>query len=422
LLSRLIINGKRPLHGEIKLQGAKNAVLPILAASILASGKSEILNCPDLSDVLVASDILRALGCSVDIKNNKVTVDSSNADKYIIPCNLMEKMRSSVMFLGAIISKTGRAVITQPGGCDLGRRPIDMHIKALKQLGVDIEEEQGVIVCFCDSIKPCKVALDFPSVGATENVMLATCISNGTTVLENPAKEPEIVDLQNFINAMGGKINGAGTDCIVIEGVRKLKPAQYSVMPDRIACATYLSSVALCGGEIVVRGAESEHVNAVTDVLSNLGCLIKNYNDALYLKSSGSLKSDTLIETAVYPGFPTDAQPIITSCLCCAQGKSLVKENIFLDRFRYVSELKKMGADINVVGMSAYINGVKELYGAKVKAMELRGGAALVLAALRAEGETEISNIDYIDRGYEKIEKVFSQLGAKIRRVADEKL
>ncbi|MBO5453947.1 MAG: UDP-N-acetylglucosamine 1-carboxyvinyltransferase [Clostridia bacterium] len=420
-MDRLIINGKRCLKGEVKVQGAKNAVLPILAASILSKGKCTLMNSPALSDVSVASDILEFLGCDVQFSHNTVTVDSSGADKYIIPATLMEKMRSSVMFLGAVISRFRKAVITQPGGCDLGSRPIDIHIKALRQLGVEIQEEQGIILCFCDEIKPCKITLDFPSVGATENVMLASCISKGTTVLVNAAREPEIVDLQNFVNAMGGKISGAGTNEIVIEGVKELKGCTYCVMPDRIATATYLCACALCGGEIALKGAAYEHIKSVTDVLIYSGCDIKTYgNDVIVLKSQGKLSAKPLIETAVYPGFPTDAQPVITACMCCAEGKSVVRENIFSDRFRYCSQLKKMGADINIVGTGAFINGTESLFGADVEAMELRGGAALVLAGLKAEGKTTVTNVNYIDRGYEKIEKVFSGLGADIRRETDE--
>ncbi len=419
---RLIINGKRPLKGEIVLQGAKNAVLPIMAACILAHGGCSLLNCPSLSDVFVASDILKYLGCKVSFENNIVTIDSSLADKYIIPSNLMEKMRSSVMFLGAVISRFGKAVITQPGGCDLGARPIDIHIKALRQLGVEIEEEQGMIFCFCDKIEPKGIVLDFPSVGATENVMLASCISDGITILDNAAKEPEIVDLQNFINTMGGKISGAGTSRIIIQGVKRLRGGCYSVMPDRIACVTYLTAAALCGGEIAVKGACGEHISSVIDILKYSGCNIKSYTDGrIVLKSSGILKARDLIETSVYPGFPTDAQPVITACMCCAKGKSLIRENIFSDRFRYCRELKKMGADINVVGTGAFINGVEALFGANVQAQELRGGAALVLAGLKAEGKTVITNVNYIDRGYEKIEDVFKSLGADIRRETDER-
>ncbi len=419
---RLIINGKKPLVGEITLQGAKNAVLPIMAACILADGVCSLLNCPDLSDVSVASDILKYLGCKVSFQNNIATIDSSSADKYIIPSNLMEKMRSSVMFLGAVVSRFGKAVITYPGGCDLGARPIDIHIKALRKLGVEIEEAQNVIFCFCDKIKPGKIVLDFPSVGATENVMLASCVSDGITVIENAAKEPEIVDLQNFINTIGGKISGAGTSKIVIEGVKRLRGCCYTVMTDRIACATYLTATALCGGEIVISGGSREYINTVCDVLEYSGCSIKNYADGkLLLRSSGVLKAKALIETSVYPGFPTDAQPVITVCMCCSKGKSLIRENIFSDRFRYCRQLRKMGADINVVGTGAFINGVETLFGANVEAEELRGGAALVLAGLKAEGVTTITNVNFIDRGYEKIENVFKSLGADIRRETDER-
>lgn len=420
-MNKFVINGGNPLNGKVYIQGAKNAVLPIMAGSILASNPVCLENCPSLNDVFVAGEILRQLGCEVVYKNNSVFINPENICKHTIPCELMSKMRSSVMFLGAVISRFKKAVITQPGGCDLGRRPIDIHLKALRKLGVEIEEEQGIIVCFCDKIKPCTIQLEFPSVGATENIILATCISDGITVIENSAREPEIEDLQNFLNRMGGDIKGAGTSRIVINGVKKLKGVNYRIMPDRIVTATYLSAVALCGGEIEISGVIPEHVKTLTDIFENSGCRIGTYRDRIILKSSKRLKSAELIETGVFPGFPTDAQPLVTACMTCAEGKSHIKENIFTDRFRFAGELAKMGADITVIGTGAFINGVENLRGAEVDAMELRGGAALVIAGLKAQGETKISNIEYIDRGYENIEKVITNLGGNIRRVIDEK-
>lgn len=416
-MGKLVIAGGKKLEGEIQLQGAKNAVLPILAASLLNGGQSVISNCPALSDVSSAIEILISLGCSVEQNGNTIKVDSSQLKNHEIPDRLMREMRSSIMFLGAILARCKNAVISYPGGCEIGPRPVDLHIKALKELGVCIHEEHGFINCHSDHIVGTQIHLAFPSVGATENVMLAAAMADGETVLSNPALEPEIVDLQNFINAMGGKIKGAGTKEIRIQGVKQLHDVEYSVIPDRIVAATYLAGAAITGGDIKITHAVPDHVTAVLSVLKDMGCQIEITTDEIRLIAPDRLHPVNLIRTQVYPGFPTDAQAPIMACLAMAQGTSILAETIFENRFRHVEEMNKMGADINVDGRCAIIRGVKELKGASVMAKELRGGAALIVAGLAAYGTTEIEGVEYIDRGYQEIEKTLQKVGADIKRI-----
>lgn len=415
-MSCFLIEGGNPLSGEIKVQGAKNAVLPILSASLLNRGRTVLKNCPDLSDVSVAVEILKSLGCRVKRRGDIIETDSSCADKYVIPHRLMNKMRSSVMFLGSILGRNKKAVISYPGGCDLGARPIDLHIKALRELNVETEEELGVILCVSEEIRGCEIYLDFPSVGATENIILASVLGKGKTVILNPAKEPEIVDLQNFINQMGGDVKGCGTDRIEINGVKELHSAEYEIMPDRIVTATYLFAAAGTGGNIKVNNIGRESLESVCRVLEEMGAELKCESGSIELEAPKKIRAVN-VETKVYPGFPTDAQPLLAPCLCFADGRSHITENIFSRRFMYASQLNKMNADISIAGNTMTVNPVRKLMGATVYAQDLRGGAALVLAGLMAHGTTRVANTHFIERGYENTEEIINFLGGNIKRV-----
>ncbi len=415
-MSKLIINGGHHMEGEIEIQGSKNAVLPILAATVLSDGKNIIYNCPHLRDVEITIAVLENLGCRVKWENGCMEVDSSGISGYTIPDELMRQMRSSIIFLGAIIAKFKKAEVSMPGGCEIGNRPIDLHLKALRQLGVDITESHGFIHCSADNLKAADIHLDFPSVGATENTMLTACMIDGTTVIENAAREPEIADLQRFLNRMGAKIKGAGTDTVVIEGVRKLYGVEHTIIPDRIVTGTYLACAAASGGSVILKKTDSSHSGAMLNVLKDMGCRLYAERDKIIIFPTRSLKSAGTVKTMPYPGFPTDIQaPFMALCTQC-EGTSVFIENIFENRFRHIEELVRMGADIQADGRVAVIIGKSKLTGAKVAAKELRGGAALVVAALAAEGVTEIENVKFIDRGYEKIEKILSSCGIDIKR------
>lgn len=416
-MSKLIINGGKKLEGEIDSQGAKNSILPILAATILNGGKSVIYNCPELTDVRITVEILERLGCRVIRQGKVLIVDSSNITEFTIPDDLMRQMRSSIIFLGAILARSGRAVVSLPGGCEIGNRPIDLHIKALKKLGVKITEDHGYIDCRIDKPRGENIYLDFPSVGATENIMLAACMIEGVTVISNAAREPEIIDLENFLNKMGAKITGAGSDVIRIEGVGKLYGVEHTIIPDRIAGATYLLAGAITGGNIILRNTNPNHMSAMICTLKEMGCKIYSEKSRVVLTvPSARLKTAPKLVTMPYPGFPTDIQSPFMALSAVSEGTGIFVENIFENRFQHVEELARMGADIKVDGRVAVVLGVPRLSGAKVVAKELRGGAALVIAGLAAEGVTEIDNVKYIDRGYEDIEKYLGICGANIRR------
>ncbi len=415
-MSELIIDGKRKMEGELDVQGSKNAVLPILAAAVLSDGKNIIHNCPRLRDVETTIQVLENLGCRVKWEGNCLEVDSSDISGYTIPDDLMRQMRSSIIFLGAIISKLGKAEVSMPGGCEIGLRPIDLHLKALQKLGVSISESHGFIHCVAEDCHGADIHLDFPSVGATENAMLAASMIPGTTMIENAAREPEIVDLQNFLNRMGAKIRGAGSDRIVIEGVHKLYGIEYSIMPDRIVAATYLACGAATGGSVVLKKADSSHMGAMINVLKDMGCKIYSERTRIILLPSKKLKSIDTIKTMPYPGFPTDIQSPFMALATQCNGTSVFVENIFENRFQHIEELVRMGADIKTDGRVAVVIGKRKLEGTRVIARELRGGAALVIAALAADGTSVIENTRYIDRGYEGIEKVLSSCGLSVKR------
>ncbi len=416
-MCKLVIEGGIPLLGEIKVQGAKNAVLPILAATVIAGDKCILHNCPRLRDVDKTDLVLKRLGCEVERCGNTVVVDPGGFCSCEICDELMREMRSSIIFLGAIITRCGEAKVSMPGGCPIGLRPIDLHLKALKELGVNIREEHGYIICTAKKLVGTDIHLDFPSVGATENIILAAVCAEGVTTISNAAREPEITDLANFLNAMGAKISGAGSSFIKIRGVKSLGGAEYSVMPDRIVAATYLAAAAATGGEVFLTGTDASSMGAMLHAFREMGARPVVNKDTIHLKTRGRLKNLPMLRTMPYPGFPTDIQSPFMAVAAIAEGTGIFVENIFENRFRHVDELVRMGADIKVSGRSAIVKGVNELYGSKVVASELRGGAALVIAALCANGVSEIGGVEFIDRGYEEIEKNLGRCNANIKRI-----
>ena len=389
-MSRLLIRGGNRLQGEVTIQGAKNSVLPILAATILTGGSVELRRCPRLRDVEASIRILQALGCKAGWRGDVLEVDTAGMTGCDVPDALMREMRSSVIFLGAILARCGEASLTSPGGCELGPRPIDLHLSGLRALGAEIDDTGGTLHCKAAKLTGREIVLGFPSVGATENLMLAAC---------------------------GAVITGAGTSTVVIRGGRPLHGGTYTILPDRIAAATYLCGAASAGGEVFLRDAREEHLSAVTAVLREAGCDVTGGSAGIVCRRTGRLTAPRPIRTAPYPGFPTDAQAILMAALLRCRGAAVFEENLFSSRYRHVDELARMGADIRVSGRTAVVLGVERLHGAVVRCTDLRGGAALCAAALAAEGETSISDITHIDRGYQSIEDDLAALGADIRRV-----
>ena len=415
-MSRLLIQGGNRLAGEVTIQGAKNSVLPVLAATILTSGEVELRRCPHLRDVEASIRILQALGCRAAWQGDNLAVDTSRMSGCAIPDALMREMRSSAIFLGAILARCGQAELSYPGGCELGPRPIDLHISGLRALGAEIDDTGGTLHCKAQKLTGREIVLGFPSVGATENLMLAACGAEGVTVLSNAAREPEIEDLQNFLNTCGGEVTGGGTSTVVIRGGRPLHGGTYTVIPDRIAAATYLCAAASAGGDIFLRGAREAHLSTVTAALREAGCAINGDSGGIACRCAGRLNAPRPIRTAPYPGFPTDAQAIVMAALLRCRGAAVFEENLFSSRYRHVDELARMGADIRTSGRVAVVLGVERLHGAAVRSTDLRGGAALCVAALTAEGETVVSDIAHIDRGYQSLEQDLTALGAEIRR------
>lgn len=414
---KFIIEGGTPLQGELKIQGAKNSVLPIIAAAAMCSGETVIENCPEITDTYSSSRIMTYLGFNCVFENNTMRIKSSGQRISEIPDELMREMRSSIIYMGALTGSLGECTMTFPGGCELGPRPIDMHIAALKKLGAKVSDEYGIIRCSAENgLHGAKINLNYPSVGTTENIMLAAALAKGETVIYNAAREPEISDLAGFLNRCGAKIKGAGNSTVIIEGVKKLHGCTYSVMPDRIAAATYIAAAASSGGEITLDGIDRCVCESYISVFEQMGCKFYEYSDRIYVDAKRKLKGVNKITTMPHPGFPTDAQAVIMAALCKSSGSSIFVENIFENRYRHVDALVKMGADIKVIGKAAIVNGVDKLYGAKVSATDLRGGAAMAVAGLGAEGITEISEIRHIDRGYENFEGAITKLGGNIRR------
>ena len=412
----LKVNGGRKLNGRISLTAAKNSVLPIVACSLMVKGEIALKNCAPLNDICAMLKIIKSLGGKGEFNQNTIIINTDDADFTPISSNLTGSIRSSVFILGPLLSRYKKAVVSYPGGCEIGLRPIDLHIYALRQLGVKIIEEGGYIFCDGAQMKPGEVYLDFPSVGATENAIMASALLNGKSVIRNAAREPEICDLANFINAMGGKVYGAGGDTIEIEGVKELRGCEYSPLSDRITAGTVLTACAICGGEVVVDKVIPSTLSSVLDKLSRSGSEISVYDESIKIRSNGKIKPIHKIETQPFPGFPTDMQAQFVAMLTRARGCSLMIENLFESRFKYTNELNKMGAKITVKDRIAVIKGVSILRGAEIKAEDLRGGAALVIASLGAEGESKIFGVEHIDRGYYLIEQTFSVLGGEIKR------
>ena len=415
-MAKYIIKGSNKLEGKVKISGSKNAALPIIAASILNAGKTTLYNVPNIHDTQMMFEILKNLGAKVEKKNNKIIIDTSKIKKYEISEDLMRQMRSSVILAGSLIGKYQKAIFSYPGGCDIGTRPIDLHLKGFEKLGINITKNYGNISCICDKIVGEKIDLDFPSVGATENIMLASCLGEGTTQINNAAREPEIIDLQNFLNKMGAKIQGAGSNKIQIEGVKKLNDVSYNIMPDRIETGTFLCAAAMSQGNIIIENTNINHITPIISKLEEANCKLKLEKDKIELKAPKKLKA-LEIRTMPYPGFPTDMQSIFVSMLTIAKGTSIIVENIFESRYKFTQELIRMGAKITIEGKSAIVKGTRKLYGANVNATDLRGGAALVLAGIVAKGETTIENIEYILRGYENLNKKLENLGVNIKMV-----
>ncbi len=413
------ISGGKTLEGEYRLKGAKNAVLPILAATIISGRTSRIKNCPRLSDIRTMMAILEEMGCGVSWDGSDILVDSSPVNSFRIPQKLMKEIRSSVFLMGPTLARCGQVILSDPGGCAIGKRPIDIHLAALRLLGVDIAEKDGLLECRAKSLKGAVIPLSFPSVGATENVMMAAVMAEGETRILNPAKEPEIVDLQNYLTSCGADITGAGTEEIRIIGGLPLHETEYEPIPDRIEAGTILTAAAAVRGKVLLKGAAPEHMDSVLDCLEESGCKIWRQDHSVYLEASSPLKAVKPIETRPYPGFPTDMQSQFMALMCLAEGTTEITEAIFENRFKHVAELNRMGARIRIAGKTAMIEGVESLRGQRVTAADLRGGAALVIAGLAAEGDTIVENISHIDRGYDRLEDILTGLGARIERVVE---
>ena len=420
-MEKIVIHGQKRLRGEIETHGSKNSALPILAAAALANGESVIHNCPRLSDVDAALRILTHLGCRVRREGHTVLVDSTGMHGYEVPDKLMREMRSSVVFLGAILGRTGRAKLCTPGGCEIGLRPIDLHLFAMEQLGVRLQEAGGLLEFSApQGLAGARITLSFPSVGATENVLLAAATAKGTTVLYNAAREPEISDLADFLNGCGAHIQGAGDSTIVIDGVPRLHGANHTVIPDRIAASTYLLAGAMTQGRICVKDVVPAHLGALLPVLREMGCDMTVSGRWVCLSAPPRLKRVKMTRTMPYPGFPTDVQALLSAALTIADGTSVIVENIFESRYKHAAELLRFGAKISVEGRVEVIEGVERLMGAPVTAPDLRGGFALVLAGLAAHGETVVRGVEHIDRGYESPELLLRSLGADVQRICED--
>lgn len=415
-MGKYLISGGKKLCGEISVESAKNSVLPILAASTLTDEKVVIKRCPKIADVISLINILNSLGVETAFENENLIINSSGMNNYTIPERLSKELRASVFMLGALISRFKKAEISFPGGCNIGKRPIDLHLKSLKEMGVNSYIDNGFVRCSAEKILAKKITLSYPSVGATENLMLSAVLADGKTEIRNCAREPEIVDLMRFLNTMGAKIYGGGTSTILIDGVKKLHGTVYQPMSDRIEAGTFLIATAITGGELQLNNCNAKNICTLIHKLCDNTCKIAVKNDIIYMRSNGRGKSFNL-HTGPYPDFPTDLQSQMAVLASVASGSSTITENVFERRFAYVDELNKMGADIRVKGRTAYVNGVLQLTGTKVRALDLRGGAALVIAGLNAEGITQVSGAEHVLRGYLDLDKKFRSLGADIKLV-----
>lgn len=415
-MEKIIIEGQHRLAGEVTISGAKNSAIAIMPAAILSGSKCTIKNLPDIKDVAFLKDMLLQMGADITSDENIMTIDTANINKLSIDFEMAKKMRASYYFLGALLGRFKKAEVAFPGGCDIGVRPIDLHIKGLEALGAKIKISHGVIKAKATELIGTSIYLDIASVGATINIMLAAAMAKGTTTIENAAKEPYIVDTANFLNAMGANVKGAGTDVIKIKGVAALHGCEHTIIPDLMEAGTFMAAAAATKGDVLIKNVIPTHLEAITAKLKEMGVEVTENEDSIRIKSSSRLKAVN-IKTLYYPGFPTDMQQPISVLLSISEGTSIVTESIFESRFKYLDELKRMGAKINVEGRVAVIEGINKLSGAPVSATDLRAGAAMVVAGLVAEGKTEISNIGYIDRGYEKLEDKLNKLGAKIHRI-----
>lgn len=417
-MSRLIIDGLKRLRGETAVQGSKNSALPILAATLLSGDESILHNCPDLSDVSGSINILRYLGCDVGFSDGTLVCNSRGLSKSHIPNSLMSQMRSSIIFLGALLARTGSASMCFPGGCEIGPRPIDLHLKALSELGAEIDDDHGVYRCCApNGLTGAKISLSFPSVGATENIMICASVAKGTTVITNAAREPEISDLADYLNSCGAKVYGAGEGTVIIDGVESLTGTRHAIIPDRIVASTLLSACAATNGKIKLTEVIPSHLGAVLSVMEECGCDIRVHGNSIIADCRSRLNAPRIVRTMPYPGFPTDAQAPIMAMVAKSRGTTLFVENIFENRYLHVGGLMRMGANIKVEGKVAVVQGVPHMHGAEVEAMDLRGAAALIVAALGAEGETRLDGLKYLDRGYESIEVVLSSLGGDVKRI-----
>ncbi|EJQ24147.1 UDP-N-acetylglucosamine 1-carboxyvinyltransferase [Bacillus cereus] len=417
-MEKIIVRGGKRLNGTVRVEGAKNAVLPIIAAALLASdGKNVLSEVPVLSDVYTINEVLRHLNAEVVFENNQVTIDSSKELNIEAPFEYVRKMRASVQVMGPLLARNGRARIALPGGCAIGSRPIDQHLKGFEAMGAKVQVGNGFVEAYVEGeLKGAKIYLDFPSVGATENIMSAATLAKGTTILENAAKEPEIVDLANFLNAMGAKVRGAGTGTIRIEGVDKLYGANHSIIPDRIEAGTFMVAAAITGGDILIENAVPEHLRSITAKMEEMGVKIIEENEGLRVIGPDKLKAVD-IKTMPHPGFPTDMQSQMMALLLQADGTSMITETVFENRFMHVEEFRRMNADIKIEGRSVIMNGPNSLQGAEVAATDLRAAAALILAGLVSEGYTRVTELKHLDRGYVNFHKKLAALGATIERV-----
>ena len=416
-MEKYLIKGGLPLKGAITVSGAKNAAVAIIPAAVLAKGVTTIENIPNISDVNTLMDILSSLGAKVERPNTStLIIDTTDLDSYTVPYELARRMRASYYMLGALIGRCGRASVSMPGGCDFGVRPIDQHIKGFEALGINVTIEKGMINADGERIMGSHIHFDVVSVGATVNVMMASVRARGITIMENVAKEPHIVDLANFLNSMGADIRGAGTDVIKVHGVDILHPTNYSIIPDQIEAGTYMALAAATGSTLTIKNVIPKHLESITDKIRAAGCDVTEFDECIRVVAPKRLKK-TNVKTLPHPGFPTDMQPQITAMLSLAEGTSIVTESVWEGRFKYVDELKRMGANISVDGKMAVVEGVDHLTGAPVRATDLRAGAALVIAALCAEGTTEIEEIHHIERGYEGIVMKLRKIGADIQKI-----
>jgi UDP-N-acetylglucosamine 1-carboxyvinyltransferase len=417
-MEKLAVEGGRQLRGRLRIHGAKNAALPILAATVLANGQCSIKDVPHLTDISVMLNILSALGAETKHENSTVTINSGSVSSSHVPKELMGQMRSSIFLMGPLLARFGEVTVYPPGGCAIGERKIDLHLEGLKALGATVIEMEDHIRCTANVLYGADIGLRFPSVGATENIMMAATKANGTTVIRNAAREPEIVDLQNFLNKMGAKVSGAGTERIKIVGTDRLVPIEYRVIPDRIVAGTIVLAASMTASQLVVENVVYEHISPLVRILRQCGVEIEQSSDIIVVSSNRELHhSMDRIETKPYPGFPTDMQAQLMSFLSICKGTTVIRENVFEGRFKHIPELAKMGANIETIHNEAHIHGVKELKGSQVAATDLRAGAALIIAGLAAKGTTLIDLVHHIDRGYERIEELLQSVGANIKRI-----